>query len=70
MAYQNIGTPRFYVDLISYLQSMKVDISITNDDQIDVGEDYRGLLGLDPVNQVNIKDSSIVISWGQQKELQ
>lgn len=42
MAYQNVGTPRFYVDLISYLQSMKVDINITNDDLINVGEDYRG----------------------------
>ena len=64
MAYQNVGTPRFYVDLVSYLQSMKVDINITNDNQIDVGEDYRGLLGLDPVNQVELTNS-IIINWDE-----
>ena len=50
MAYQNVGTPRFYIDYFTYWQSIGLIEAIVNN-----GGDFSGnLLGLDPVTPFTI----------------
>jgi len=51
MAYQNIRTPRFYIDTPSYLSSLGIEY----------GEGYnKDLFGLNPINQVLIKEIPVL----------
>ena len=51
MAYQNIRTPRFYIDTPSYLRSLGIEY----------GEGYnKDLFGLNPINEVLIEETPIL----------
>jgi len=56
MAYQNVGTPRFYIDYLSYWKSIGFieEERITNTPQPDSDLTRNSFLGLDPTTPVNI----------------
>ena len=57
MAYQNVGTPRFYIDLFQHLKSLGLQI-IANDDK------YLDLLNLDPTSTTECHN--VNIRWGSE----
>ena len=62
MAYQKVGTPRFYIDMFQYLKSLNVDLSFNN-------TNYKDLYNLDPVIPIDIEDNGIIVSIGESAPL-
>ena len=57
MAYQNVGTPRFYIDLLQYLKSLNT-VTVANHTA------FNDLFNLDPTVPVSITDTAIKLTLG------
>ena len=56
MAYQNVGTPRFYIDLPTYLRSINIDV----DETINGGEKLQNnMFGLDNFISPSFKQTDL-----------
>ena len=53
MSYQNVGTPRFYIDIPTYLNSIGVEFG---------GNLEKGLFNLDPTNPTLLSESGLGIN--------
>ena len=68
MAYQNVSTPRFYIDVLQYLRNMGVYLRITGgvtgseEENIDLPELYENIGNLNPV-KANAFPERVVIDW-------
>ena len=51
MAYQNVGTPRFYVDILQWLNSQGI-LSVTSSQW--ESENLSGLIGINPTQQIEL----------------
>ena len=62
MAYQNVSTPRFYIDVLQYLRNMGADLRITDEENNDLPELYENIGNLNPV-KANAFPERVVIDW-------
>ena len=62
MAYQNVSTPRFYIDVLQYLRNMGADLRITDEENNDLPELYENIGNLNPV-KANAFPSPLYIDW-------